>query len=426
MRLDNPARPDRVIPALSPVPDTDHLSDRLAGLVDDSRSEGTRRAYAADWRRWEAWCHQHGVQALPARPVDVAEYVAQYGASVEAGRTRPHAAATLQRWVAAIDALHRTHRLPPPGADELVRNALSGARRRQARARQTVLPGQAQPLSLADLRLMLTAIQTTTWPKGVLAARDTAMLLAGFAGGRRRSELVGARIGDLSWHAHDGYHWRIPVSKTDQDGDGHVVVLPRGQHVLTCAPCALTRWLHLRAALAAAAATPPGHDDTQLTDRTRWRAAGRRQRIAAMSFLHRTPTTPEEHVCHRPPNWPTAQTAPPLNIPLVYLAVRPTDRLFVADTAPAAPAARCPGKPSPTPSSGPAAPRTWPQPGTPPTRSGPGSSPKPTAPAQPCWRSSNKPDTAPTNPSPSTDADTHPPTATPSPASASNPLDRRA
>lgn len=329
MRLDNPAHPDRVIPVLSPVPDTNQLSDRLAGLVNDSRSAQTRKAYAADWRRWEAWCRQQGVQALPGRPVDVAEYVAQYGASVEAGRTTPHAAATLQRWVAAIDALHRTHRLPPPGADELVRNALSGARRRQARARQAALPGQAQPLSLADLRLMLTAIHTNTWPRGVLAARDTAMLLAGFAGGRRRSELVTARIGDLSWHAHDGYHWRIPVSKTDQDGDGHVVVLPRGQHVLTCAPCALTRWLQLRAMLAAAAATPPGHDDTLLADRARWRAVGRRQRVAAMWFLHRAPGEPKEHVCDRPPNWSASQT-PSTNIPLLYLAVRPTDRLFVA------------------------------------------------------------------------------------------------
>ena len=333
MRLDKPAHLSRVVPTLTPVPDTPTLSARLSGLVDDARSEQTRKAYAADWRRWEAWCAREHAQALPADPVAVAEYVAQCGAAVEAGRSKPHAAATLQRWVAAIDAVHRHHRLAPPGSDELVRNALSGARRRQARARQTAMPGQAEPLSLADLRLMLTAIQTSTWPRGVIAARDTAMLLAGFVGGRRRSELVGARVGDLRWHAHDGYHWVIPVSKTDQDGDGHTVVLPRGRHTLTCTPCALTAWLQLRATLAAAGAAPPGHDEDLLTADTRSRLVGRRQRVAAMAFLHtQRRRKADQHVCQTPPGWSTSMGSPPLVAPMAAMPtpLHPDDRLFVA------------------------------------------------------------------------------------------------
>jgi len=324
----------RAISPLSPVPETPALSARLAALVADARSEQTRQAYAADWRRWEAWCARDGRRSLPAVPVDVAEYLAQYATCVEDGRNRPYAAATLMRWVAGIDAMHAAHHLPQPGGDEIVRKALAGARHRQARARQVAMPGQAEPLTLADLRLMLTAIASTTWPGGIIAARDAALLLTGFVGGRRRSELVTARIHDLRWHAHDGFHWVLPFSKTDQEGAGHTVVLPRGKHTLTCVACALTRWLGLRAVLGAAAATPPGYDESVLAASTRSRLVGRRQRVAAMWFLRQQKKMrqgSEAHVCQTPPGW-RAPGAPPLVVPLsrLPLGFAATDALFVA------------------------------------------------------------------------------------------------
>lgn len=328
---DSAHRGVHVVPLLSPVPQTPELSDRLAALVDDAVPERTRIAYASDWRRWEAWCAEHGARSLPARPVDVAEYVAQYGAEVEEGRSRPHAASTLERWVAGIDAMHRRHHLPTVGADELVRKALSGARHRQARNREAPGIRRARPLELHDLRLMLQAIATTKYPGGVAAIRDTALLLCGFAAGRRRSEIAAANMGDLTWHASDGYHWTIPVSKTDQDGTGLTTVLWRGRHTLTCPPCALTRWIELRVVLAAASAEPPGHDESPLADATRSRLVGRRQRVAAMWFLHQQRTIRSDvHACRIPPGWRASRGAPPVDITLEYLplTLRATDPLF--------------------------------------------------------------------------------------------------
>lgn len=325
-----------VIPVLSPVADTPVVSARLAALVDDAVPERTRIAYAADWRRWEAWCARHGVRSLPARPQDVAEYLAEYGAGIEEGRTRPHAASTLERWVVGIDAMHRRHRLPTLGRDDLVKKTLSGVRRRQARDSSMPRVRRARPLELHELRLMLQAIQTTKYPAGVAALRDTALLLCGFAAGRRRSEIAAATIGDLAWHAHDGFHWRIPVSKTDQDGAGLTTVLWRGRHVATCPPCALTWWLQLRAVLASAAGAPPGRDETLLTAATRSRLVGRRQRIAALWFLHHhrralTADKPERHVCRTPPSWRAALGAPPIDVavPDLPLALGAGDPLFV-------------------------------------------------------------------------------------------------
>lgn len=322
----------RVIPPLSAVPQTPELSARLAALVDDAVPERTRIAYASDWRRWEAWCAKHGARSLPAQPLEVAEYVARYGADIEDGRTRPHAASTLERWVAGIDAMHRRHHLPTVGADDLVRKALSGARHRQARNREAPGVRRARPLELHDLRLMLPAIATMQYPGGVAAIRDTALLLCGFAAGRRRSEIAAANLGDLTWHAHDGYHWRIPVSKTDQDGTGLTTVLWRGQHTLTCPPCALTRWLQLRAVLAAAAAAPPGHEESLLSAASRSRLLGRRQRVAAMWFLHQQRTAKADvHVCRTPPGWQPTRGGPPVDITLedLPLGLHGGDPLFV-------------------------------------------------------------------------------------------------
>src|SRR5699024_5108170 len=145
---------------------------------------------------------------------------------------------------------------------------------------------------------------------------------------------VAAQIGDLRWHAHDGFHWMLPYSKTDQAGEGHTVVLPRGTHTLTCVACALTRWLQLRAVLAAAAAAPPGHEyrEAASAPSTRSRAIGRRQRVAAMRFLLQTRQAPtDRHVCRRPPGW-RSPAAPPLVVPLASMswALRATDAVFVS------------------------------------------------------------------------------------------------
>jgi hypothetical protein len=85
----------------------------------------------------------------------------------------------------------------------------------------------------------------TRWPAGVTAARDAFVLLAGFAGALRRSELAVLRVGDLFWNPDDGLYVRVRALKTDQEGVGPTVVLPFGEHPATCPPCALLRWAQL-------------------------------------------------------------------------------------------------------------------------------------------------------------------------------------
>jgi integrase len=81
-----------------------------------------------------------------------------------------------------------------------------------------------------------------SWPAGVAARRDMAVLLMGFAGAHRRGELVALTLSDVTLHRTDGLHVRLRSSKTDQEARGQVKALPFGRDPVTCPPCAYVRW----------------------------------------------------------------------------------------------------------------------------------------------------------------------------------------
>ncbi len=172
--------------------------------------------------------------------------------------------ATLARRLAAIAAAHRDAGHPSPTRDPAVTAVLTGIRRARAHP-----PRRMRPLLLDDLRTLLTAMDCSRWPGGLTAARDSFVLLAGFAGALRRSELAALTIADLTWHPDDGIHVPIRASKTDQDAAGATIVLPYGRHPQTCPPCAALRWLRLLdagahgrpALMRAVLQTPPGPQD---------------------------------------------------------------------------------------------------------------------------------------------------------------------
>jgi len=73
----------------------------------------------------------------------------------------------------------------------------------------------------------------TLSPTAVIGVRDRALLLVGFAGAFRRSELVSLDVADVLFGA-DGLIVQLHRSKTDQEGEGRKVGLPFGSNPLTC------------------------------------------------------------------------------------------------------------------------------------------------------------------------------------------------
>jgi integrase len=207
--------------------------------VEASTAGSTRAAYRSDWGRFTAWAGDKGFAALPADPLVVASYVTEAAAEqTGVGRWR-YAPASLTRWVSSINQFHTAAGLDAPGRSEVVRRALSGIRRIRATP-----PVRRAPLLLDDIRTLITTIETTAeaWPTGVAARRDIALLLMGFAGASRRSELVALTVADVTLHKSDGLHVRLRSSKTDQDAHGMVKALPFGRDPQTCPPCAYVRW----------------------------------------------------------------------------------------------------------------------------------------------------------------------------------------
>jgi len=199
-------------------------------------SSSTRAAYRGDWARFRAWSAGTGVASLPADPVVVAEYLAQAASLVGQSGRFVYTPATLARRLAAVNAAHRAAGARAPGDDPAVAATMRGIRatRRQPRRR-------AKPVGLEQLRTVLGAIDRAQWPAGVIGARDTAILLLGFAGALRRSELAALRLADVE--LTDGaLTLRIRSSKTDQQGEGHTVGYPRGTRRDTCAGCAVLDW----------------------------------------------------------------------------------------------------------------------------------------------------------------------------------------
>jgi site-specific recombinase XerD len=203
------------------------LDDRVNDYVRSSKATSTIRAYRSDWRAFTAWCETHGVDALPASPETIARYLTDLAGV--------RAIATLQRRITSISIAHQTAGHESPTRSSLVRETWRGIRRTFG----VESKGKA-PLRSADIRTLVATLDLST-PIGV---RDRALLVVGFAGAFRRSELVALDVDDVDQSA-DGLVVHIRRSKTDQEGEGASIGLPFGSDPSTCPVRTLRAWLDL-------------------------------------------------------------------------------------------------------------------------------------------------------------------------------------
>src|SRR5712671_275008 len=201
------------------------LGTDLTAAVDLAQAEkavSTRKAYGTDFRLFRTWCDTKGVSALPAAPETVAAYLA-----AQARTSRP---STLGRRVAAIRYAHKLAELPLPTDAEGVKATMRGIRRTLGSARIRKAPAVAA----AMLGMVAGA------PDNLAGLRDRALLLLGFAGAFRRSELVALNVADIA-ETETGLLVTIRRGKTDQEGAGRTIAIPRGD--VACPVKALRAWL---------------------------------------------------------------------------------------------------------------------------------------------------------------------------------------
>jgi len=197
--------------------------DTAQALARKAAAPATLRAYKADWTHYAAWCAGHGFVPVPAAPATVGAYLASLAGS--------HAPSTIRRRLAALGKMHRFNDLPWNTAHRDIQGPLQGLLRTHGRPAR-----KAAALTLPMLRQFL-----ATCDRSARGRRDRALLLVGFAGALRRSELVALHVEDVAATA-SGLRLRIARGKTDQEGQGAEVGLPRGRHAGTCPVRAFDDW----------------------------------------------------------------------------------------------------------------------------------------------------------------------------------------
>ena len=199
----------------SPLPTFSELSAEALDYGRAALSANTMRAYKADWREFQDWCVARGRPSLPASPATVANFASMLA---DGGKK----VSTIARKMAAIRFHHRGANLDNPTDNAGVAAILKGIRRTIG-----VAPRQKAPATADVIHQLLAHVPKDT----LLGKRDRALILLGFAGAFRRSELVAIKVEDLTFNER-GVDVFLGRSKTDQEGKGQSVAILNGKALL--------------------------------------------------------------------------------------------------------------------------------------------------------------------------------------------------
>lgn len=237
---DTSALPTPLPEESAPLPaHLERLAGRARDYVEASSSANTRRAYASDWAHFSSWCRRQGLELLPPSPQVVGLYITACasGAAVPGGKA--NSVGTIERRLSALSWGYAQRGMPLDRKNRHIATVLAGIRNTHAappRQKEAVLP--------EDLIAMLETLERGT----LRGLRDRAMLLLGFAGGLRRSEIVGLDLGRDQ--TEDGRGWVEILDKglvvTLRGKTGwREVEIGRGSSDATCPVVALATWLKL-------------------------------------------------------------------------------------------------------------------------------------------------------------------------------------
>jgi integrase len=225
-------------PALAADPRLARLAETAKSYARAARSENTARAYDSDWRHFASWLRRNGFSETPPEPQTVGLYLA---AQAEAGAS----VSTLERRLCGVSWRYRQLGTPLDTADRHISTVLAGIRRKHARP-----PVQKEAIFADELLAMLATLEMD-----LRGLRDRAILALGFAGGLRRSEIVGLDCGPDQ--TEDGTGWIEIIPAGGAANDGGVVLqisgktgwreveIGRGSRPETCPVALLETWMRL-------------------------------------------------------------------------------------------------------------------------------------------------------------------------------------
>ncbi|MEO9576798.1 MAG: tyrosine-type recombinase/integrase [Tateyamaria sp.] len=223
-------------------------SDTLDRLVETARdyakastTENTNKAYAADWKHFARWCRLKGTDPLPPSPEMIGLYLADLasgaGSSLSQSACRPLSVSTIDRRLSGLAWNYAQRGFSLDRKDRHIATVLAGIKRKHARP-----PVQKEAIQAEGIRAM-----AATLGFELRGLRDRAILLVGYAGGLRRSELVSLDVGKDDTIDSGGWietHDDGLVLRLNAKTGWREVEIGRGSSDQTCPVHALEQWLH--------------------------------------------------------------------------------------------------------------------------------------------------------------------------------------
>ena len=204
----------------------------------NSKSNNTLRAYQSDFKDFSSFCIKNGFSSLPTQPKIVAFYITNLSKSAKFS--------TLKRRIASISVIHKLKGHYLDTKHPIIMENLHGIKRTLG-SRQKA----KKPILINDLKLIIKVLNeekinaknlVESKVKAQNKLRDKALILIGFAGGFRRSELVNIEYDDIEF-VNEGVKILIKRSKTDQSGEGTIKAIPYFDNNEFCPVIALKEYI---------------------------------------------------------------------------------------------------------------------------------------------------------------------------------------
>jgi len=212
------------------VTDLKSLHEETLNNLKSSKSNNTLRAYKSDFKDFGAFCAKHGFDSLPTEPKVVSLYLTYLSKNSKVS--------TLRRRLVSIGMLHKLKGHYLDTKHPLIIENLMGIKR----VKGSMQKGK-KPILINHLKSIINVINQKKIDE-IKKSRDKTIILVGFGGGFRRSELISINYEDIEF-VPEGVKITIKRSKTDQFGEGMVKGLPYFTNELYCPVINLKKWLEL-------------------------------------------------------------------------------------------------------------------------------------------------------------------------------------
>lgn len=205
------------------------LTKKSKERIKKIKAENTLKAYEADWEDFSCWCGYQRQCELPAEAETIVNYINDLADHAKANTVSRRLSAISENHIAAGFAENN------PVHSVLVKSSIEAIRREKGTMQRGKLP-----ILVEDINQLAMLFDEND----IAGIRDKALILLGFSGAFRRSELVSVQAGDLTF-TREGLIILIHQSKADQLGEGAYLAIPRHQETQLCTVAAVKRWLEI-------------------------------------------------------------------------------------------------------------------------------------------------------------------------------------